>query len=233
MTDHDQIEMLLIASLKDDKFSNDEKSALHTFLAHIQKQTEMLSYTRNKAFDLFKEHYHASSENLIKGTNWLERVIKTIDNVRGELIPQRSSAYFSPGTSCLSQIVSSIGSARHTIDVCVFTISDDRISDALLKAHKAGVKVRIVSDNDKSNDLGSDIVSLAGQGVPVKLDRSRYHMHHKFALFDQRTLINGSFNWTRSATTSNEENITVLYDKHLIDAFSNSFSMLWEECRAI
>jgi phosphatidylserine/phosphatidylglycerophosphate/cardiolipin synthase-like enzyme len=233
MTDQNKIELLLVESLKDEKFSQDEKHSLHSLLASLQKQDEMLSFARNKAFDLFRTHHQKHPENFVYGTNWLERVVKTIDNVKSELIPHRSTAYFSPGKSCLSQIVNSISAARKSIDVCVFTISDDRISEALLKAHKSGVDVRIVSDNDKSNDRGSDIYFLAEQGVPIKLDRSSYHMHHKFALFDQRFLINGSFNWTRSATTSNEENITVLYDKHLIDSFSNTFVSLWSECKSI
>jgi len=237
MSDQNKIEFLLSESLKDEKFSKDEKYCLHTLLASLQKQNEMLSFTRNKAFDLFRLHHHEHPENFVYGANWLERVIKTIDSVRCELIPHRSSAYFSPGKSCANQIINSIANARNSIDVCVFTISDDRISEALLEAHKAEIDVRIVSDNDKSNDRGSDIHYLAKQGVPVKLDRSSYHMHHKFALFDkgfeQCALINGSFNWTRSASTSNEENITVLYDKQLTDTFSNTFESLWSECKSI
>ncbi|MFT5760809.1 MAG: cardiolipin hydrolase [Alteromonadaceae bacterium] len=233
MTDQNKIEFLLAESFKDEKFSKDEKHSLHTLLSSLQKQDEMLSFARNKAFDLFRAHYHEHPESFVYGTNWLERVVKSIDSVRCELVPHKSTAYFSPGKSCLSQIVNSIAAARKSIDVCVFTISDDRISEALLEAHKAKIDVRIVSDNDKSNDRGSDIHYLAKHCVPVKLDRSSYHMHHKFALFDQRFLINGSFNWTRSATTSNEENITVLHDKHLIDAFSNTFNELWSECKSI
>jgi phosphatidylserine/phosphatidylglycerophosphate/cardiolipin synthase-like enzyme len=58
-------------------------------------------------------------------------------------------------------------------------------------------------------------------------------MHHKFALFDQATLINDSFNWTRSASIKNEENITVLFEKHLVNAFHKTFESLWTECQEI
>ena len=237
MIDQTKIERLLVNSLVDDRFSKDEKNALHTLLVSIQKQDELLAFARNKAFDLFREYYLKYPENFVYGTNWLERVIKTIDGIRCGWVSQPALSCFSPGKNCANQIISSIASARQTIDVCVFTISDDRISDALLQAYRAGVSVQIVSDNDKSNDLGSDIHYLAKQGMPVKLDRSSYHMHHKFALFDRhldrRFLINGSFNWTRSASTSNEENITVLYERQLIESFSKAFDALWAECKTI
>jgi phosphatidylserine/phosphatidylglycerophosphate/cardiolipin synthase-like enzyme len=58
-------------------------------------------------------------------------------------------------------------------------------------------------------------------------------MHHKFALFDKECLINGSFNWTRSASTKNEENITLLYDNNLVSAFNGTFESLWIESEAI
>jgi len=237
MTDQNRIEFLLAESLKDEKFSKDEKHSLHSLLASLQNQDEMFSFTRNKAFDLFRSHHNMFPENFVYGANWLERVVKTIDSVKSQFTPHQASAYFSPGKICANQIINSIVGARHSIDVCVFTISDDRISDALLEAHKSEVKVRIISDNDKSNDMGSDIHFLAKQGVPVKLDRSSYHMHHKFALFDQgrdkQFLLNGSFNWTRSASNNNEENITILYDKPLIDSFSNTFDSLWKACKSV
>jgi cardiolipin hydrolase len=42
-----------------------------------------------------------------------------------------------------------LGSARTSLDVCVFTITCDEIAGALLEAHKRGVRVRIISDNEQ------------------------------------------------------------------------------------
>jgi mitochondrial cardiolipin hydrolase len=52
-------------------------------------------------------------------------------------------------------------------------------------------------------------------------------MHHKFAVFDARTLLTGSYNWTRSADEYNKDNFLVTDDPHLVQAFSATFDRLW------
>jgi cardiolipin hydrolase len=54
-------------------------------------------------------------------------------------------------------------------------------------------------------------------------------MHHKFAIFDRTYLVTGSYNWTRSAASYNEENIVVSDDRRLVSAFSGTFEKLWEK----
>jgi len=231
MIDQIEIERFLIKSFEDAKLSNDEKYSLKSLLESLKSQEEMFSYTRNKAFDIFREAQDDEENIFIRSTNWLEKVIKTIDSARNQNVVKASSAFFSPGKSCAKAIIDCIYQAKHSIDICVFTISDNQISDAILKAHKSGIAIRIISDNDKANDMGSDVYQLTEQGVPVRLDQSPHHMHHKFALFDRQVLLNGSFNWTRSASMKNEENITLLHDKNLISAFATTFEDLWDECK--
>ena len=74
--------------------------------------------------------------------------------------PQPDGAYFSPGDACLNQIVARFNGARSRADVCVFTITDNRITNAILKAQQRGVRLRIITDNDKAEDLGSDVQEL-------------------------------------------------------------------------
>lgn len=138
-------------------------------------------------------------------------------------------AYFSPGTACLNAILSGIDSARSSLKICVFTISDDRITQAIRQAHRRGVQVRILTDNEKLFDRGSDIRELTAAGIPVRVDESPNHMHHKFALLDNHTLLTGSYNWTRSAALYNHENLLVTNQKSLVQDFSREFDRLWQE----
>ena len=66
---------------------------------------------------------------------------------------ESNEVFFSPGDECLNAIISAIDASDKAIDVCVFTISDDRITNALIRAHKRKCRLRIISDNDKMNDM--------------------------------------------------------------------------------
>lgn len=150
-------------------------------------------------------------------------------NFRIKKMPQTVKAYFSPGNDCLDAIIRSLDAAVSSIDICVFTISDNRISDAIIFAHRRGIRVRIISDNDKLNDAGSDIEELANAGIPVRIDRTPNHMHHKFAVIDKKKIITGSYNWTRSAALYNHENILISLDEKYVKSFVVEFEKLWRE----
>lgn len=52
-------------------------------------------------------------------------------------------------------------------------------------------------------------------------------MHHKYAVADGRLLLTGSYNWTRSAASENEENVLVTSSAALVAAFESNFEALW------
>ena len=68
---------------------------------------------------------------------------------------------------------------------------------------------------------------LQGVGVGVRFDRSEAHMHHKYVIADARLLLTGSYNWTVSARTENEENVLVTSSPGLVASFTRNFESLW------
>jgi phosphatidylserine/phosphatidylglycerophosphate/cardiolipin synthase-like enzyme len=86
----------------------------------------------------------------------------------------------------------------------------------------------VLTDNDKAEDEGSDVARLERAGIPVRVDRTEYHMHHKFAVFDGRRAITGSYNWTRGAARNNEEHIVVTDDLRLVTELGRGFETLWD-----
>ena len=225
--DFNRLDQHLRDSLADLKLGNDERDELRELGSDLAP--DQVRYMRNRAFALVRDMI-GNPEHAVPALKWLEQVIKTLE-VRCSPIRGQASAHFSPGESCRQRIRDLCRLARESVDVCVYTISDDQLSDELIAVHRRGLAVRIISDNEKRFDAGSDIQQLIDSGVPLRIDNSPFHMHHKFALFDGRLLLNGSFNWTRSASSSNEENLLVTDDPHLVGEYRREFEMLWERYR--
>ncbi len=213
-------------SLDDQLLSRKERKDLKALIQELNfeegNKVWLLSKFRDLALSAVAD---AESEPLLA---WFYEGAKLVLGADAEVSKSKGRAYFSPGDACRDAILYQLANAKTSIDICVFTISDNTIRDALLASHKRGVKVRIISDNDKAHDLGSDLHFLQDAGIAVRTDLTKVHMHHKFALFDRLVLVTGSYNWTRSAATSNYENIVVLEGQDIIPSFVAEFKRLWD-----
>lgn len=219
----DEIDGILAATLEDERVSRGEKHALKELLLDGALNDEQLAFVRHRAFALAKERVGKGQQVL----EWLEDVVKIL-TPRPEAPTLRAEVQFSPGPGCLNAITRCLEEAQKSVDICVFTVTDDRLAAAILDAHRRGVAVRLLTDDDKSFDRGSDIERLEAAGVPVRTDRSEHHMHHKFALFDRALLITGSYNWTRSAARHNRENLLVSDDPRLVAPYHRRFDEDWD-----
>ena len=218
----------LEASLADLRLDDDEKHSLAQTLRQAQPPEDGFRQLRNHAFTLARNRL-AAQQDPMSVLRWLEAVVRALDVARSPAQATRSNACFSPGEACLNTIVQHFRSARRSVDFCVFTLSDDRIANEVLAAHTRGVALRFITDNDKETDSGSDVTRLRAAGVPTVVDRTDAHMHHKFAIFDGKWLLNGSYNWTRSAYTYNEENLVATNDATLVRQFQGAFDQLWRQ----
>lgn len=221
----------LDATMVDARLSDDERRVLTHALREASPPEDGLRQLRNRAFELVRARTGDPEQlGLLK---WLEGVVRAIDVGRSpDSVVVRSQAFFSPGTACLQAILQQLRSARRSVELCVFTLSDDRITAEVLATHRRGVSLRCITDNDKEYDRGSDIAQLRAAGIPVAVDRTEAHMHHKFAIFDGAWLLNGSYNWTRSACDYNEENVVLSNDPSLVRRFADEFDTLWKELQA-
>ncbi|MEQ8854238.1 phospholipase D-like domain-containing protein [Gimesia sp.] len=224
--DRSQIRKMLLQTFEDFQMSRSERSALNQIIDHLNLSDHHLALIRAEAFQIFKDQQPVPGMRE-KCLGWLEDVMKILSRPASDDSAMKSEAWFSPHDECAHRICRMIGSANRQIDICVFTITDDRVSEAIQEAHRRSVSVRIVSDDDKSFDPGSDIDRLSRAGIPVRIDRSQYHMHHKFALFDSKYVLTGSYNWTRSASEKNEENFIITSDPALLFRFESEFEKLW------
>lgn len=220
-----EIEKLLRATHEDGRLSRREVKTLRALSETLEERER--AWARDRAFKIGQEAL--ATEDPMAVLAWVEEVQKALlPPVPAEAAP--SQAYFSPGLACLGAIQDRLRAAQRSVDICVFTITDDRISDLIIDTGKRGVSVRIISDNDKATDLGSDVFQLQNEeGIEVRMDRTEHHMHHKYAVFDSAILLTGSYNWTRSAAQYNAENLLVTQDRRLLTSFGAAFEELWRD----
>jgi mitochondrial cardiolipin hydrolase len=225
-----ELEDFLHRTIADRQLSGGEKSAFAEWLANNAQTEQERGVVRHTVFEMARSV--SASLDTAQLLEWLEETIKVVLPISpakpNSVVGEAAQAFFSPGLACLEQLVHRFTTVRKSIDICVFTITDDRITRAILDAHRRHVTIRIITDNDKAFDLGSDAQQLKGAGIPVKIDGTPEHMHHKFAIFDGARLINGSYNWTRTAADLNAENIIDTGDPELVKAFADEFQRLWK-----
>ncbi|KAJ1940034.1 hypothetical protein FBU59_003928 [Linderina macrospora] len=140
-------------------------------------------------------------------------------------------SYFFPSEQSFEQLMNFLDSAKSTLDICVFNITDNDVASAIIRAKKRGVEVRIITDDGQLESKGSDIVRLQeDHGIPFKHDNDENKfMHSKFAVIDRRAVWMGSYNWTVGARRSNNESVIVTNDRNTADAFSREFEKLWRQ----
>jgi len=134
---------------------------------------------------------------------------------------------YSHDVTSLSVLVETLLAAKHSIDVCVFTISSQDLADILIRKHNEGIIVRIITDYEKMDLNCSQVEQFRSNGIQVRHDKTSYFMHHKYAIIDNQVLINGSFNWTRQAITGNQENLIITEITELVNPYRLQFKKLW------
>jgi len=206
------------------------KKTMKKLLSAKNIKPEDLNYLMYKAFRLIKEETKDSLNQFY--LDWLEDIMNIINLYRVSEI-EEEIVCFSPQDACSLAIQKFLDRAKDSISICVFTISDNSITKKIVECHEKGIKVRIITDNDKQYDRGSDINYLNDKGVEIKVDMTRHHMHHKFAIVDDSALLTGSYNWTRSAEKYNQENLLITHNPTVIRKFENEFTRLWKKMEAL
>lgn len=110
-----------------------------------------------------------------------------------------------------SKIERALHSAQKTIRVAMFTFTRQDFAEALVKAQKRGVDVKVAIDPGTAKGASKKVADyLNKQGVPVFLPSSFGMVHHKFVWIDEDLLIHGSANWTQNAFKMNEDYVMSL-----------------------
>ena len=178
---------------------------------------------RNKLLEKAKNFEELKNAEQI--INWLQNCFQIIDRYSFRF----NQVYFSPGYEIKNEILKLLRDAHSTVDLCVFTITDNELAKQIINCHRRKINVRIITDDEKTTAKGSEIFKMERAGIPIKIDHSHYHMHNKFGIIDNRVAFTGSFNWTYTATKHNQENLLATSKSDIVIQYSSEFQRLWKE----
>ncbi len=178
---------------------------------------------RNQIFK--KAVFFEETKSKSQIVRWLQNCFSIIDRYSFHF----NNVYFSPGHEIKATILKLLREAHTSVDLCIFTITDNELAHEVIACHNRNIKVRIITDDEKVNAAGSEIIEMERAGIPVKIDHSHYHMHNKFGIIDNRIAITGSFNWTYTATKHNQENLLATSKYDIVKQYRNEFERLWME----
>ena len=130
------------------------------------------------------------------------------------------------------EILREIDEATESIIVAVYWFTNEDLFQKLMSKIENGVRVELIIHNDYINnrDTGLDFQKFINIGGHFYFSDTYNPMHNKFCVIDNKTLINGSYNWTYYAEDRNRENILVLKNeeettKSFVDEFNRLKSL--------
>lgn len=154
-----------------------------------------------------------------------------------------------PGESIEDRLVQAIQAtsklkdqSKRTIDISIFALRSTKIAEALVAAHKAGTKVRVIMDQRQATDPdaekvfgiyaqylafnGIEVRTLAGPD-PVNGYQLAQKDHHKFSIFAGELVETGSANYTTYAAIGNFENGNFIDEEEDVKGYSFIYEHMW------
>ena len=123
------------------------------------------------------------------------------------------AVFFSPDGGFEDVVVASLDAARKQIKMQAFILSNNDITNALIRAAKRGVNVEVIFDHEWTGQKISDHADAGRGGVNVYVGPKGTTMHNKVILIDGSLIITGSANFSVGAEERNFENTLVMRNK--------------------
>lgn len=136
--------------------------------------------------------------------------------------------YFSPDAGVADAILEELRAAETSIYFLAFSFTRDDMSDVLIEKHQAGLIVQGVFET-RQIGAGADAawLALTQAGVAVRQDGNPRTMHHKVFIIDGETVVMGSYNFSNNAEENNDENILILHNANIAQAYFAEFQKVW------
>jgi phosphatidylserine/phosphatidylglycerophosphate/cardiolipin synthase-like enzyme len=153
---------------------------------------------------------------ILSGMLWVSAALA------GELI-----TCFTPGEKCTDIIVKQIDEAKKSIYVQAYGFTSQSIIEAVGNAKVRGLEVKVILDKvNETEKQGNGAKYLRSKNIEVLIDNKVAIAHNKVMVIDNKNIITGSFNFTKSAQDRNAENVLIILDDQTV---AKKYITNWEK----
>jgi phosphatidylserine/phosphatidylglycerophosphate/cardiolipin synthase-like enzyme len=117
-----------------------------------------------------------------------------------------------------------IATAKNSIDLASYALTDTVVIDALNSAEKRGVVIRVVLDPRERHDF----IGLGDLSDNVRIKRGGPFMHLKAYAIDGEVLRTGSANFSTSGENAQDNDLVVIRDPSAAAKFDAHFERMWD-----
>lgn len=144
----------------------------------------------------------------------------------------RLEVLFSPDDGVSNQLEAILREAEESIDFMAFSFTSDELGEAIRSVWDRGLEVRGVMDADQiAFNIGTEYDLFKQEDMDVFLDGAPGQMHHKVIIIDGGIVVTGSYNFSRSAETRNDENVVIIYDEDIAGFFLQEFARVYRQAQ--
>ena len=137
---------------------------------------------------------------------------------------------FSPKDKIITNnVIPIINSAKRYIYIPTFLITHDELAQSLINAKKRGIDVKMIVDATNPFMPRSKVKMLRASGIPVKIENYAGKLHSKSIIIDDKYIIAGSMNFSKSGENKNDENALIIEDERLAKYYRGFFEYLWKK----
>lgn len=178
------------------------------------------------------ENYTTEFEEMFVDDLFGDNIRAATPNPRVTIDGTPVDVYFSPDDGVQDILVDIVGAAQESIYFMAFSFTADPLGQVILSRAESGVTVAGVMDEEqvKSNQ-GTEFDAFRRAGLDVYIDGNPGQMHHKIMIVDESIVIVGSYNFTNSAETRNDENLLVIYNQEIAAQFLEEFKRVYERAK--
>ena len=178
------------------------------------------------------ENYTTEFEEMFVDDMFGDRVVPETPNPEVTIDGTDMEVYFSPDDGVANRIYEILNEAEESIYFMAFSFTTDEFGEIIREQAENGLTIAGVMEEEQvKSNVGTEYDFFKQAGLDVVIDGNEGQMHHKTMIVDEKIVITGSYNLSRSAETRNDENVLVIYNEKITDFFLQEFQRIYQQAQ--